>query len=164
MRLPITVTIPEVRDLPAADADWRTAMRERAHSIRRALSQHRWAIGLMETRTSPGPATLRHHDAVLGCLRHAGFSVPLAAHAFSALDSYIYGFVMQEVAWPGDNEETFEPAADFAERTSVEAYPHLVEIAQIVAGGDWDIGRDFERGLDLLLDALERERAGAGGP
>src|SRR5215813_1078569 len=74
--------------LPAANLDWRSAMRERAIAVRAALSRHRWAIGLMESRRRPGAATLRHHDAVLGCLRIAGFSVELAAHAYSVLDSY----------------------------------------------------------------------------
>src|SRR5206468_8157748 len=83
-------------ELPSGGAGWRTAMRDRAIAIRAVLSRHRWAIGLMESRTSPGPATLRHHDADLGCLRRAGFPVALAAHAYAALDSYIYGFALQE--------------------------------------------------------------------
>src|SRR5881398_420612 len=98
-------------DLPAGRADWKTAMRERAQSARRALGRHRWAITLMSTRTSPGPATLRHHDAVIGSLRAGGFSVTLAAHAFSALDSYIYGFALQERDLPFDTpQETTELA------------------------------------------------------
>ena len=88
-------------------------MRQRAISARQVLSRHRWAIGLMESRTSPGPATLRHHDAVIGSLRDAGFSVELAAHAFSVLDSYIYGFALQERSLPFDTaEETAELAQD----------------------------------------------------
>src|SRR5579862_8977392 len=83
-------------DLPAGGADWKTAMRERAQSARQALGRHPWAIAQMSTRTSPGPATLRHHDAVIGALRTAGFSIAMTAHAFSAIDSYIYGFALQE--------------------------------------------------------------------
>src|SRR5215210_7631949 len=86
--------------MPTAAADWRTAMRQRAVSARHVLSHHRWAIGLMESRSSPGPATLRHHDAVIGCLREAGFSIEMAAHAFTVLDSYIYGFALQEANFP----------------------------------------------------------------
>ena len=71
--------------LPSGEADWKTAMRQRAVSARQVLSRHRWAIGLMESRSSPGPATLQHHDAVIGSLRQAGFPVALAAHAFSVL-------------------------------------------------------------------------------
>jgi hypothetical protein len=52
-------------DLPAAGTPWQTAMRQRAASARQALARHRWAIGLMESRTSPGPATLRHHDDLI---------------------------------------------------------------------------------------------------
>src|SRR5215472_9097154 len=87
----IDVVFGEI-DLPPGDVDWKSAMRQRAISVREALRRHPWAIGLMESRTSPGPATLRHHDAVLGCLRGAGFSIEMTAHAYSLLDSYIYGF------------------------------------------------------------------------
>src|ERR1700757_4558411 len=90
----IDVVFSEI-DLPPGGADWKTAMRQRALSVRDVLSRHRWAIGLMESRTSPGPATLRHHDAVIGCLRRAGFSIELTAHAYALLDSYIYGFALQ---------------------------------------------------------------------
>jgi AcrR family transcriptional regulator len=76
-------------ELPAADGDWRSQMRRRAVSARRALRRHPWAIGLMESRANPGPATLRHHDATLGTLRTAGFSVAMTAHAYALLDSYI---------------------------------------------------------------------------
>ena len=98
-------------DLPGGESDWRSAMRRRAISARTVLSRHRWAIGLMESRTTPGPATLRHHDAVIGSLRGGGFSVEMAAHAFSVLDSYIYGFALQEANLPFDTgEETAELA------------------------------------------------------
>ena len=73
-------------ELPEADDDWVLDMLARARSMRAALTRHPWAITLM-SRISPGPATLRHHDAVIGCCRRAGFSVELAAHAFSAIDS-----------------------------------------------------------------------------
>ena len=97
--------------LPSGEAGWKTAMRQRAVSARQVLSRHRWAIGLMESRSSPGPATLRHHDAVIGSLRGAGFPVALAAHAFSVLDSYIYGLALQEASLPsGTGEETADLA------------------------------------------------------
>ena len=148
---------------PDPTLDWRAALRRCSIVSREVLLRHPWSAALAESRTQSGPERMGYLESLLAMLRRAGFSASSAYRVNLYLDSYIYGFVMQEGAWPGDNEETFEPAADFAERTSVEAYPHLVEIAQIVAAGDWDIGRDFERGLDLLLDALERERAGADG-
>jgi AcrR family transcriptional regulator len=89
--------------LPPAVGGWKSAMRARALSARAVLGRHRWAIGLMESRKTPGPATLRHHDAVLGCLRGAGFSIELTAHAYSLLDSYIYGFALQEASLPFDS-------------------------------------------------------------
>ena len=116
-------------DLPTVGAHWKTSMRERAESAREALRRHPWAIALMSTRTSPGPATLRHHDAVIGSLRTGGFSIPLAAHAFSALDSYIYGFALQEATLPlGDTEEeTAEVAKMMMAQVPADEYPHLTE-------------------------------------
>src|SRR5688572_16957336 len=87
-------------ELPASDGNWRAALRARAVSARAALARHPWAIGLMESRPNPGPATLRHHDAVIGCLRAGGFSIAGAAHAYSVLDSYLYGFVLQSTNIP----------------------------------------------------------------
>src|SRR4051812_32891197 len=104
-------------------------MRERALSARLVLARHGWAIRFMESRTSPGPATLRHHDAVLGCLRNAGFSVQLAAHAFSLLDSYIYGFAMQERSLPFDTpEQGAELARGVLARFPARDHPHLAEL------------------------------------
>ena len=144
--------------LPAGDVDWKTAMRRRAVSARQVLSHHRWAIGLMESRTSPGPATLRHHDAVIGCLRRAGFSVAMAAHAFSLLDGYIYGFALQEATLPFDNaEQTAEVAEMILSRLQPDEYPYLTELAvEHVLQPGYDYGNEFEFGLDLILDGLER--------
>lgn len=145
-------------DLPAGGADWKTAMRERAQSARRALRRHPWAITLMSTRTSPGPATLRHHDAVIGSLRAGGFSIILAAHAFSALDSYIYGFALQEASLPfGDTEEeTVEVAKTMMAQVPANEYPHLTEfsVEHFLQPG-YDYGEEFPFGLDLILDGLE---------
>jgi AcrR family transcriptional regulator len=144
--------------LPADDGAWRSAMRQRAISAREALARHRWAIGLMESRRSPGPATLRHHDAVLGCLRAAGFSVELTAHAYSLLDSYIYGFALQEASLPfGTAEETAKVTQEITRQMPAGEYPHLTELAiKHVLQPGYQYGNEFEIGLDLILDALER--------
>jgi AcrR family transcriptional regulator len=143
--------------LPDREVDWKTAMRRRAVSARHVLARHRWAIGLMESRTSPGPATLRHHDAVIGCLRGAGFSVALAAHAFSLLDSYIYGFALQEASLPFDTaEQTAEVAEMILPSMQPDEYPHLTELAvEHVLQPGYSYGNEFEFGLDLILDGLE---------
>ncbi len=146
--------------LPSGGAGWKTAMRQRAVSARRALSRHRWAIGLMESRSSPGPATLRHHDAVMGSLRQAGFPVALAAHALSVLDSYIYGFALQEASLPFDTgQETAGLAQVIMARFTPDEYPHLAELTlEHVLQPGYDYGDEFEFGLDLILDGLERAR------
>jgi AcrR family transcriptional regulator len=160
----IDVVFGEI-ELPSGEDDWKTAMRQRAISVRRVMSRHRWAIGLMQSRTSPGPATLRHHDAVIGCLRTAGFPIALAAHAFSALDSYIYGFALQERSLPFDTpDETAELAQAILTRFPVDEYPHLAELTtEHVLRPDYDYANEFEFGLGLILDGLEAAR-GVGRP
>lgn len=145
-------------DLSFRRQHWKIAMRQRAVSARRVLARHGWAIGFMESRSSPGPATLRHHDAVLGCLRDAGFSIELAAHAFSVLDSYVYGFALQERSLPFQPpEKTAEPAQDVLAGVPADEYPHLAELTtQHVLRPGYDHGDEFEFGLDLILDGLER--------
>jgi AcrR family transcriptional regulator len=155
--------LPDRRDGPEADggpgaAGWRVAMRDRAYSAREVIRRHPWAAGMMASRVNPGPATLRHHDTVLGLLRLGGFPVPLAAHAFSAIDAYVYGFTLQEVALPFRTpEESEQVAGAILAQMPVEQYPHFVELAvEHVLKPGYDYGDEFGYGLDLILDGLER--------
>ena len=143
-------------ELPSADGDWRSEMRRRAHSARQVLRRHPWAIGLLESRTTPGPATLRHHDAVIGALRAGGFSVELTAHAYALLDSYIYGFALQEASLPFKGPETVPGVAEPMMRQFPPGeYPHLVEMAtEFVLQPGYDFGNEFDFGLNMILDAL----------
>jgi AcrR family transcriptional regulator len=143
-------------ELPEAGGDWRSELVRRANSARGVLSRHHWAIGLMESRKSPGPATLRHHDAVLGTLRRAGFSVEMTAHAYALLDSYVYGFALQEAALPFTGPDTAaEVAEPMMQQFPADAYPHLVELTtEYVLLPGYDFGDEFEFGLDVILDAL----------
>lgn len=142
-------------ETPDPHTPWRAAMTARARSARAVLSRHSWGLGLIESRRSPVPAALGYHDAVLGCLRHNGFPVALAASAFSVLDAYVFGFVLTELNLPFDDGEG---AQDYVAGIDLLAdrYPHLAEMAteQIVAGA-YSYGDEFERGLDLILDSLE---------
>lgn len=152
----VDVVFSEI-DLPASGGDWRIAMRQRAVSARQALLRHPWAIGLMESRATPGPATLRHHDAVLGSLRTAGFSVEMAAHAYSILDGYIYGFTLTELTLPFRNSEIAEVAENIMEGFRPGEYPYLAEMAVDRAmKPSYNYGDEFEFGLDLILDGIER--------
>ena len=146
--------------LPPSGPDWRTAMRQRAISLRDVLGRHRWAIGLMESRTHPGPANLRHHDAVLGSLRAGGFDIALAAHAYSLLDSYIYGFALTKMNLPFETtEEIGEVAQNMLEPFPLNAYPNLLEfLTEIVMKPGYDYGDEFEYGLDAILESLDRAR------
>ena len=146
-------------DLPPNGVGWQKAMRQRALSVRQVLLRHHWANGLMESRTAPGPANLRHHDAVLGSLRGAGFSVDLAAHAYSILDGYIYGFTMTESMLPFRHSDVVKVAGNIMEGFQPGEYPHLAEMAvdRAMKPG-YNYGEEFEYGLDLILDGIQRAR------
>ena len=149
--------------LPPSGADWKTAMRQRAAAARAALARHPWAIGLLGSRSRPGPATLRHHDSVLGTLRAAGFSLAMAAHAYAVLDSYLYGLALQQRSLPFRTPaEAAAAAGDLLRQLPAGAYPHLTEmITQHVLRPGYDYADEFAFGLDLILDGLERARATA---
>lgn len=142
-------------DLPPEHLPWKEAMHHRALSVRAALTRHPWSIGIMESR-QPGPATLRHHDTVLGCCRRAGFSVAMAAHAFSLIDSYIFGFVLQEVP-PVRREQ--QPQAEVERMLpglAADDYPHLVEFTkEHVLKPGYRYGDEFDYGLGVVLESLE---------
>ena len=150
-------------DLPAIGADWKTAMRDRAISLRDVLSRHRWAIGLMESRRNPGPANLRHHDAVIGSLRAGGFDMAMAAHAYSVLDGYIYGFALTKMSLPFENTaEIAEVAEAMLAPFPLNAYPNLAAfITEHAMQPGYDYADEFEWGLDLILDGLEGTAATA---
>ncbi len=151
-------------ELPPDGLDWKEAMRMRAESVRATLTRHPWAIGIMESRRSPGPATLRHHDAVIGCCRKAGFSIAMAAHAFSVLDSYIYGFVLQEVNLPFDSSDSMDEMLDeIMPHLSGEDHPYLVELTtQHILQPGYDHAQEFGHGLGLILDGLAAQARTAG--
>ncbi len=149
-------------NFPASGADWKSAMRQRAVSMREALARHGWAIGLMESRSRPGPANLRHHNSVMASLRKAGFSFATTVHAYSALDSYIYGSALQEKTLPF---ETPEQSGEVAEKhlsmqppSAADEYPYLVEVVVELGKAGYDAGAEFEIGLDLILDGIEKLR------
>ena len=145
---------------PSTDADWKSELRQRAIATRAALARHRWAIGQMEGRTDHGPSNLRVHDAVLGCLRAAGFSYEMTVHAYSLQDAYIYGFALQESDMSSRTPADFaaEAQRQMREYASVLAdYPHLVDV---VGGHVAEVGYDYDReflfGIEVILDRLEQ--------
>jgi AcrR family transcriptional regulator len=145
--------------LPSDRADWKPAMRKRAVSAHEALLRHPWAPSLMQSRTKPGPATLRHHDTVLGRFRVAGFTLVMAAHAVSVIDGYVYGFALQQINLPlQSREQVAEVGQDILWQLAGE-YPHLAEmITKHAMKPGYDYAKEFEFGLDLILDGLERLR------
>jgi hypothetical protein len=155
----IDIVFSEI-DVPSPGGDWKEELRKRAVSTRAVLARHPWAVGEMEGRTGHGPANLRVHNAVLGCLRAAGFSVEMSVHAYSVQDAYIYGFALQE------SDMSSETPADFAAEARRQMreydalladYPYLVEVVGgYVAESGYDYDAEFLFGLDVILDGLER--------
>ena len=145
-------------ELPTPEDRWRDGMERRAESARQVLSAHPWGLGLIESRATPGPQLLTHHNAVLGCLRNGGFSVRLASHAFSVIDAYVYGFVLTTQNLPFDAAAA-DSATDFAADFTpiIAAYPHLGElVAELTRGGDYVFVDEFDYGLGVILDQLEQ--------
>lgn len=146
-------------DLPEGD-DWRAALRRRSTSARAVLARHPWAVGVLESRVSPGPENLRHREAVTACLRRAGFSPVMATHANWLLDSYVYGFALQEATLP------FASADDLSDMTEAvylpqlpqDRFPYLHESAAALMEAGFDPAEQFAFGLDLILDGLEPMR------
>lgn len=151
----IEIVIGEI-EIPVAGSEWRDAMRMRAISARQVLARHSWAIGLFETRGSTGPTVMRYLNAILGNLRTAGFSIELATHAFWLLDSYVYGHVVQETSLPiSSSEDITDSAASTLEVITADEFPHLVEIEEHALTSEYSFDREFEFGLDLILDGLD---------
>ncbi|GGM81261.1 TetR/AcrR family transcriptional regulator [Dactylosporangium sucinum] len=150
-------------ELPDPAASWKTAMQGRAVSAHAALRRHPWAIGLMDSRRKSGPATLRHHDAVLGVLRTGGFSPTMAVHAVSLIDSYIYGYALQERSLPiGEHESAHDLAERFMADLPPGEYPYLAEVVAERAsrvGAAADSDAEFAFGLALILDGLRPDGA-----
>src|SRR4029078_7718251 len=139
-------------ELPEIGGDWKAAMRKRAQSVRAALQRHPWAIGLMEGR-DPRPANLRNHDAVMGCLREAGFEFEDAVHAYSVQDAYIYGFALQERYLGFETPEETAEKIDTQRRQvpQMDDYPYLMEVAMELQEAGYDYEAEFRFGLDLIL-------------
>lgn len=149
--------------VPSTQGEWRSELRRRGLSARSVLRRHPWATPLMESRPNAGPATLRHHDAVIGTLRAGGFSIALAAHAYALLDGHLYGSALQEAGLPFDSPEMVPAIAEaFLAHFPTQTYPHLAELTtkHVLAPG-YDFANEFEFGLDLILDGLERELTSA---
>ncbi len=137
------------------DADWHAGLRASSVSERLVLRRHPWAIGLVESRTAPGPIMLAHQDHVVGYLRERGFSLRAAAQILAFRDAYVYGFVLQEMALPADPTPVVGAVRSHAPATP---YPHLEALISEVIDDGYTFGDEFEIGLDLLLNGIEALR------
>jgi AcrR family transcriptional regulator len=154
----VDLVFEEIEVAEPGETDWKSAMRRRAISVREALNRHRWAVGLMEGRMNPGPATIRNHNAVLGVLREGGFEFRAAVHAYSVMDAYIYGFALQEKHLPIEEPEDTAVIMQRQQENvpDMAGLPYLVEAATEFATAGYDYDEEFLFGLDLILDGLEK--------
>lgn len=150
---------------PDPGAPWREELRARGHSMRAELRRHPWALVLVDTRSAPGEPTLRQHEAVVASLRAAGFPLELTAHAFALFDAYVYGAVAQELRVPVTDDAAAERLVDDLVGdggTGLEPYPHLAELAVgVTMRPGYAFAREFDWGLEVVLDAIERRLAEA---
>jgi AcrR family transcriptional regulator len=141
--------------------DFKATMRQRANAMREALRRHPWAVELMET-SSPGPANLHYHHAGIACLREqAGLPIRTAIDAYNLMDSYTYGFALQEKTLPGDITavaQTRRQDLTTADPSFASRFPYLIQIAEELGASGYDYTRQFERGLELVLDGIEQLR------
>jgi AcrR family transcriptional regulator len=147
-------------EVPADGADWKAALRRSAISAYEAFVRHPWACSLMHTTPRISDARMLWMEGVLRTLRRAGFSADLTHHAYHALDSHITGFTLWLVSMPFDSrEELLDLAKAFLPQISADEYPYVIEHAQQhMAEPSPDEPSEFEFGLDLILDGLERLR------
>ena len=149
-------------ELPADRSSWRTVLRARSISTRAALRRHPWAITLMESRMAPGPANLRSHEDTLAVLLDAGCSATMATHAYNLVDSYVLGFALQETNLPFSNAEELAAVGEqLLAQVPADQYPNLVRVSGELLASGFDYRDEFEFGLDLILDGIERALQGA---
>jgi AcrR family transcriptional regulator len=147
-------------EVPSGEADWKEAIRRTAISSHDLFLRHRWACSLMMRRARVSPDRMRWMEAVLRTFREAGFSADMTHHAYHALDSHITGFTLWQVSMPFDTkEELVDLAEGFLREIPADEYPYVIEHAeQHIAPSSPDGKTEFEFGLDLILDGLERLR------
>lgn len=160
-------------ELPAEDDSWREGLWRRSVSVRDVLVRHPWALNLMDSQTSPGPAVLRQYDSVFGCMRRGGFSISQAIDALSLIDAYVFGFALTERNLPFDSSSDTDATKFVAEfMPPMDDYPHLAELVGYMMGGDssgesgkpgggtssgdYRFSDQFADGLNIIFDDLER--------
>jgi len=156
----VDLVVAEIR-APVSGGDWKTSMRRWALSAHEVLLRHPWAAVLIESRPVPSPVRLRYADSVLGALRGAGFPVEMAYQAFLTIDSYIYGFTLQEVSWPYPVNEVPAHVANLRPQVPASEYPHVTEVMDAVlrrraVSTAAAYEAEFTFGLDLILEGLSR--------
>lgn len=140
--------------------NWKSSIRNRCLQLREVLNRHPWSVGLLESHPNPGPETLKHHDEVLGCFLDAGFSESLSAHSYALIDSFVYGFALQENAMPVTEAQDIQDLAEeIINQIPENHYPYFTKMTKnYYTKPNYDFSKEFTFGLDLILDGLEQKR------
>lgn len=159
----VDLVVGEIELLPDG-GDWKRSLRDQVMAARLVMLRHPWAPGVIESRTDPGPATMRYTESIIGRLRKGGFSVDQTHHAVHVLGSRMFGFTQELWNDSGNSRPSPEAAAIMAQQMAA-AYPYVSELAAAVSHegglGGCDDDVEFAFGLDLILDGLERRRDAA---
>jgi len=162
----VDVVVGEI-EIPSAGEDWKASLRQLVMSARTVLLRHPWAPRVIESRITPSPALFRYFESVLGILRAGGFSTDMAHHALHVMGSRVLGFTQELFDDSEERGPSSEEAALLAGQMAKE-FPHMTEMAMAVSHegglGGCDDDVEFALALDLILDGLERLRAGAQPP
>jgi AcrR family transcriptional regulator len=154
----VEAVIAEI-DIPSPDDDWKDGVRRRAASAREVFLRHPWAMGLLESRPqNSSPQRLSYYDSTLGALMRAGFDSRLAMRAFSIVDAYMFGFILQELSLVFDDQESLEEVGEDLMRQMADAYPHLTEATADAMAEGYDFAAEFRFGLEVVIEALEARR------
>jgi AcrR family transcriptional regulator len=158
----VDVVLSEIEP-PLEDVDWRTAVRHRVLSARRALLRHPWARPVIETRTGASAVVLDHINSLVAMFRAGGFSAVLTHHVMHALGSRMWGFTQEVFPGAPPPEDPQLRATMFHQLAT--RWPHVAAIAAAsshddgsVVGQGCDDQFEFEFTLDLMLDGFERLR------
>lgn len=145
-------------ELPGGGPDWKSVMRRRATSAHEVLLRHPWATLQIVSRVNAGPSMLAYIEATLDTLVAAGFTLEMADHARNAMDNHIYGFTLQELSFPFEDEEYGDAAASRLSLIPADRYPRFNSLAHMVIDGHYSGLHHFEFGLELILQGLEGYR------
>ena len=145
---------------PQEGLGWKPAVRRRILSAREVMLRHPWARRIMEAQAGPTAVVLAYTDSMIRTFLAGGLSADLVHHVMHALGSRIFGFT-QELHETAPTTPADLPPEQV--RYMMATFPGIVAVATArphdpgsVVGSGCDDQFEFEFGIDLMLDGVER--------